>query len=204
MRKQGKIFVGIFVCSVSGLHHSRIKHNSARLCTYFEEGSACKIHDIFEIEKRFHDAAIIKPLNQNRIFNCDPMSSSLGSLAEFSVNAQVVQMAFQDTFTKIFGNANIGNAVGSIFVATCLFFFAFSTIISWNFFGEINFKYLFGKKATIFYSVVAIVFVFLGAIFENSLVWGLSDLFNNLMVIPNVMALFALGGMVVAPRKSKK
>ena len=115
----------------------------------------------------------------------------------------MVQKAFQLTFVKLLGSEAIGNAVGGIFVAVCLFFFAFSTIISWNFFGEINFKYLFGKKATIFYFVVAIVFVFLGTLFKNSLVWGLSDLFNNLMVIPNVMALFALGSMVVSGRKDK-
>ena len=119
-------------------------------------------------------------------------------------DGNMVQRAFQITFTRLFGSETLGNTVGSIFVAVCLFFFAFSTIISWNFFGEINFKYLFGKRATILYSVIAIVFVFLGAIFENSLVWGLSDLFNNLMVIPNVMALFALGGMVSSACKMKK
>ena len=112
-------------------------------------------------------------------------------------DGNMVQRAFQMTFTTIFGgNAAVGNAVGSIFVAVCLFFFAFSTIISWNFFGKINFNYLFGKKATIAYSAIATVCVFLGSIGSNGLVWGLSDMFNNLMVIPNVIALFALGSMV--------
>ena len=118
-------------------------------------------------------------------------------------DGNMVQYAFQMTFTKIFGNAAIGNAVGSIFVAVCLFFFAFSTIISWNFFGKVNFNYLFGKKATVVYSAVAAICIFLGSIFKNSLVWGLSDLFNNLMVIPNVIALFALGGLVVSLTKFK-
>ena len=112
-------------------------------------------------------------------------------------DGNMVQKAYQLTFTTIFGgNSTIGNAVGSIFVAVCLFFFAFSTIISWNFFGKVNFNYLFGKKATLSYSIIATVCVFAGAVFKNSFVWGLSDLFNNLMVIPNVIALFALGGMV--------
>jgi AGCS family alanine or glycine:cation symporter len=115
----------------------------------------------------------------------------------------MVQVAFQMTFSTLFGET-VGSAIGSIFVAVCLFFFAFSTIISWNFFGKINFDYLFGKKSTIIYSVIAVIFVFLGSIFENSLVWGLSDLFNNLMVIPNVIALFALGGMVKSLMASKK
>ena len=111
-------------------------------------------------------------------------------------DANMVQRAFQITFTTIFGSEAVGNAVGSIFVAVCLFFFAFSTIISWNFFGKINFNYLFGKKATVAYSVISIVCIFLGSIGSNGLVWGLSDMFNNLMVIPNVIALFALGNMV--------
>ena len=120
-------------------------------------------------------------------------------------DGNLVQKAFQMTFTTIFGgNVAIGNAVGSIFVAVCLFFFAFSTIISWNFFGKINFNYLFGKKATIAYSAIAIVCVFLGSIGSNGLVWGLSDMFNNLMVIPNVIALFAIGSMVFEKFDKKK
>lgn len=119
-------------------------------------------------------------------------------------DGNMVQIAFQMTFTKLFGgNSAVGNAVGSIFIAICLFFFAFSTIISWNFFGKINFNYLFGKKATIVYSIIATVCIFLGSIGSNTLVWGLSDLFNNLMVIPNVIALFALFYMVT-DRFSKK
>ncbi|MBO5212489.1 MAG: sodium:alanine symporter family protein [Clostridia bacterium] len=129
----------------------------------------------------------------------DATGSSFTELAKLGgySDGNMVQKAFQLTFTKLFGgNASIGNAVGSIFVAVCLFFFAFSTIISWNFFGKINFNYLFGKKATIVYSAITIVCVFLGSIGSNTLVWGLSDLFNNLMVIPNVIALIALYGMV--------
>ena len=57
---------------------------------------------------------------------------------------------------------------------------------------------------TVIYSLLAIGFVFLGSIFENTMVWGLSDLFNNLMVIPNVMALFALGGAVATESRMPK
>ena len=47
------------------------------------------------------------------------------------------------------------------------------------------------------YTVIALVFIFLGTMMSNDLVWELSDMFNNLMVIPNAIALFALTGMVV-------
>ncbi|MBQ6895520.1 MAG: sodium:alanine symporter family protein [Clostridia bacterium] len=92
---------------------------------------------------------------------------------------------------------------GNIFVAICLLFFAFSTIIGWNFFGKLNVQYLFKNKkiATVIYSVVAIGFIFLGTILKNDLVWELTDFFNYLMVIPNAIALFALSKMVTKNTK---
>jgi len=108
-----------------------------------------------------------------------------------------MQMAFSDA---------IGD-FGNVFVAVCLLFFAFSTIISWNFFGKINVQYLFKKHtklATIIYSVIAIAFIFLGSLLKNDLVWELTDFFNYLMVIPNVIALFALSKIVIATAKNAK
>ncbi len=117
-----------------------------------------------------------------------------GALAAFP-KANLAQMAFGTVF---------GDTFGSIFVAICLFFFAFSTILSWNFFGKINFQYLFGKKYTVVYTAIAVVFVFLGSIFSNDLVWELTDFFNYLMVLPNVIALVALGSLVVTAVKEGK
>ena len=85
-----------------------------------------------------------------------------------------------------------------MFVAICLLFFAFSTVISWNMYGKINVSYLFGKKALPIYSLIALIFIFLGTVISNDLVWELTDMFNNLMVIPNTLALFALTGMVTS------
>ena len=106
----------------------------------------------------------------------------------------------QTAFGTIFGEG-----LGAAFVALCLFFFAFSTILSWNMFGKINVVYLFGKKnpkaCTVVYTVIALVFIFLGTLMSNDLVWELTDAFNYLMVIPNAMALFALTGMVVKSAK---
>ena len=100
--------------------------------------------------------------------------------------------AMQTAASSVFGN------FGSIFVAICLLFFAFSTVISWNFFGKINVQYLSknNKVATIIYSLIAIVFVFLGTLASNDLVWELTDFFNYLMVLPNAIALLALASVV--------
>ena len=112
--------------------------------------------------------------------------------AEGVSKANMVQLAYASV---------VGSSFGSAFVAICLFFFAFSTILSWNFFGKVNVEYLFGKKGGAVYSVIAIVFIFLGSCLSNDLVWELADMFNQLMVIPNSIALFALSGMVVASAK---
>ena len=109
--------------------------------------------------------------------------------AEGVMKTNMAQLAFSSVF---------GRKIGSAFVAICLLFFAFSTILSWNLFGRINVQYLFGNKSNLIYSLLAVVFVFLGSCLSNDLVWELTDMFNQLMVIPNVMALIPLGGVVVA------
>lgn len=94
----------------------------------------------------------------------------------------------------------LGEGAGAIFVAVCLFFFAFSTILSWNMFGRINVIYLFGEKnatiSTKLYTILGLIFIFLGTLMSNDLVWELTDAFNYLMVLPNALALFALTKMV--------
>ena len=102
-----------------------------------------------------------------------------------------------NAFAVAFGGGNIALTIGSIFVAVCLLFFAFSTIISWNMFGKVNFTYLFKGKGLIIYSLISIVFIILGAFMQNALVWELTDFFNYLMVLPNAVALFALSNVVV-------
>lgn len=109
-------------------------------------------------------------------------------LAETFVNTNLAQKAFGVVF---------GEQLGAMFVAVALFFFAFSTILGWNLFAKINVTWLFGEKAQKPFLLIALVFIFLGTIGESDLVWGLSDLFNQLMVIPNALALFALTGVVV-------
>ena len=114
--------------------------------------------------------------------------------AEGVSKTNMAQIAFSSVF---------GGTLGNAMVAICLLFFAFSTIISWNLFGRINVEYLFGKKATVIYSIIAVIFTFLGSVLSNDLVWELTDMFNQLMVLPNAIALFALGGIVVASAKKK-
>lgn len=87
-------------------------------------------------------------------------------------------------------------AIGPAFVAICLFFFAFTTIVGWYFFGEQNVKYLFGLRWVPSYRVLVLCFLMLGSFLQVGLVWELADFFNGIMVIPNVITLIALSGLV--------
>ena len=122
-----------------------------------------------------------------------------GSIVDVLTKTNLVQNAFGTVF---------GETIGAMFVAICLLFFAFSTILSWNLFGKINIAYLFNKhnpkRATLIYTIIALIFIFVGTLISSDFVWELTDMFNNLMVIPNVIALFALTGLVVSMTKFSK
>ncbi len=92
--------------------------------------------------------------------------------------------------------ASLFGSFGYTFIAICLLFFAFSTIIGWYYFGETNIRYLFGKKGILPYQLLVISFVFVGSLLKIDLVWELSDLFNGIMVLPNLIALLLLSGTV--------
>ena len=111
-----------------------------------------------------------------------------GAITEVIGKSNLAQTAFGSVF---------GEGIGAAFVAICLFFFAFSTVLSWNLFGKINMIYLFGRKSVVVYTLIAMVFIFLGTIASSDLVWELADMFNQLMVLPNAIALFALTSVVV-------
>ena len=146
----------------------------------------------------FIDTFIVLTLNAlviiSTLYTADGPLHECGAAAASTTitKANLAQTAFGTVF---------GETLGAAFVALCLFFFAFSTILSWNLFGKINVVYLFGKKdpkvCSTVYTVIALVFIFLGTMMSNDLVWELTDAFNYLMVLPNALALFALTGMVL-------
>ena len=157
----------------------------------------------------FIDTFVVLTMTALVVISClftgnGPLASANGTnYAEVLANSGITKTNAMQT---AFGNAIGNSTVGSIFVALCLLFFAFSTILSWNFFGKINVQYLFknNKIANAAYSVIGIGFIFLGTLLSNDLVWELTDFFNYLMVIPNVMALVPLCAIVVKASKSNK
>ena len=97
-----------------------------------------------------------------------------GLLPEGLTGTALTQAAFSQAF----------GGFGPVFIAICMFFFAFSTIIGWYFFGQSNFKALFGEKALPVYSVIVVVFILVGSTLKVDLVWAMADFFNGLMAVP--------------------
>ncbi len=153
----------------------------------------------------FIDTFVVLTMTALVVISCifvgnGPLAGATGATyADLIANAGISKTnVMQMAFGSITG-ANVGN----IFVAICLFFFAFSTIISWNFFGKLNAQYLTknSKAGLILYAIISVAFIFTGSILSNDLVWELTDFFNYLMVLPNAIALIALGSLVAKNAK---
>ena len=147
----------------------------------------------------FIDTFVVLTLNALVIIST--LYTADGPLAECGAAAASTTLTKANLAQTAFGTV-FGEKFGAMFVAVCLFFFAFSTVLSWNLFGKINANYLFGRRnsklCSVIYTIIALVFIFLGTVSGSDFVWELTDMFNNLIVLPNVIALFALTGMVLA------
>lgn len=136
----------------------------------------------------FIDTFVVLTLTAMVVLTSDVYNVS--DLAAVNANIGADALA-QAAFSGVFGT------FGNMFVAICLLFFAFSTIVGWYFFGQQNVKYLFGSKAVSVYSVIVVICIVIGSALKVDLVWNFSDFFNGLMALPNLIALLALSGVVV-------
>ena len=97
-----------------------------------------------------------------------------------------------DAFNSVFSYGNIG----SRFIAIAILLFAFTTVLGWDHYGTKAWEYLFGTKTTKVYKVIHLVMIMCGALMTSSLAWDISDTFNGLMMIPNLIGVIALSGLV--------
>lgn len=192
------VFVGAFdPAARHGRHHRRERQGShalrrgarpvlqrgghglhpARPCR--RQGEVSRPTGLCRHHRRFVDTFIVLNMTAFVIFVTNSIDGSTTGIA-------LTQKAFE---------SGLGS-FGIIFVAICLFFFAFSTIIGWYFFGEQNIKYLFGTKGTTPYRLIVMGFIVLGSVLQVDLVWELADMFNGLMVLPNLIALIGLSKIV--------
>ena len=170
----------------AGMGSTPHAHALANVKTPHEQGTVA-------VASVFIDTFVVLTLNAlviiSTLYTADGPLAACGAAAAQDVltKTNLAQTAFGVVF---------GEKLGAMFVAVALFFFAFSTILGWNLFGKINVNYLFGSKGVKVYTVIALVFIFLGTIMSSDLVWELTDLANYLMVLPNVIGLVACTGMV--------
>ncbi|ELK47382.1 MULTISPECIES: sodium:alanine symporter family protein [Bacillaceae] len=135
----------------------------------------------------FIDTAIICTMTAMVILVTDAHHSGLASSA-----------ITQEGFARGLGE------FGVPFIAVCLLFFAFTTILGWAYFGEVNVKFLFGEKRVPVYRAIVLVCIVLGALVQVDFVWEMADTFNALMVLPNLIAVLALTKLIKKTWKEDK
>lgn len=167
---------------IHALTHDKTPHQQgtiAMICVFFDTFVVLTLNALVIISTLYTQDGVLA-------------NGYVGSIKEILNQTNLAQAAFG----KI-----MGSNWGAIFVAVCLYFFAFSSIICWNFYGKINTTYLFRKrnikKAVLIYTLISLCFVMLGSLVSSDLVWELTDMFNFLLIIPNVLALFALTKIVI-------
>ena len=178
----------------AGMGSTPHAHALANVKTPHEQGAVA-------IASVFIDTFVVLTLNALVIIST--LYTVDGSLANGYTGTIVDVLSKTNLAQTAFGTV-FGEKLGAMFVATALFFFAFSTILGWNMFGKINVAYLFGEKATKVYTIISLGFIFLGTIMSSDLVWELTDMANYLMVLPNVIGLIGCTSLVVSLLPKKK
>ncbi len=172
---------GVF-SNEAGLGSSVMVHSNSNVREPVTQG----IWGVFEV---FADTIIICTLTAMAILTSGKINLETGALMDSSISASALtSLCFQDVFGK----------AGSIFVTVALMMFAFSTVLGWSHYGSKSWEYLFGTKSTIIYRVVFILTIVAGAVMHSSLAWDISDTFNGLMALPNLIGVLACSGTVMA------
>lgn len=150
-------------------------------------GSTPNSHAVAEVKHPYEQGlAAIVGVFVDTILVCSATSLSILVTKSHLSGLKGVSVT-QEAFNRSFGKA------GVIFLAICLTFFAFTTVVGWYYFGENNIKFLFtGKSAIRVYQVLVVVFIILGSAFKVDLVWEMADMFNGFMVIPNLIGILVL------------
>ncbi len=170
---------GVF-SNEAGLGSSVMVHSSSNVREPVVQG----MWGIFEV---FADTMVVCTITAFAVLSSGLVDLNTGEvISERETTALVAE-----AFSTVFGNA------GNIFIALAILLFAFSTVLGWSHYGSKGFEYLFGTKATTIYKVVFVVFIVFGATMDLSLAWDLSDTFNGLMAIPNLIGVLSLSPLVV-------
>ncbi|MBQ9993218.1 MAG: alanine:cation symporter family protein, partial [Clostridia bacterium] len=175
---------GVF-SNEAGLGSSVMVHSASNVKEPVRQG----MWGIFEV---FADTIIICTMTALIILTSGLVD--LGTGAMLSSSDKTVLVA--EAFGKVFGY------YGEAFIAVAVLFFAFSTVLGWSYYGTKSWEYLFGTKATMLYKVIFVLFIVVGATMSLDLAWDISDTFNGLMMVPNLIGVICLSGVVMKLTKN--
>ena len=178
---------GVF-SNEAGLGSSVMVHSSSNVKEPVRQG----MWGIFEV---FADTIVVCTLTALTILSSGTVDLATGKLTEAAEaigSSSLMSFAFEQTFGK----------AGSAFVAVAILLFAYSTVLGWSHYGSKACEYLFGTKSIIFYRIVFSGIVLSGSIIEAQLAWDISDTFNGLMMIPNLIGVLALSPVVMKCTKN--
>ncbi len=175
---------GVF-SNEAGLGSSVMVHSASNVREPVMQG----MWGIFEV---FADTIVVCSLTAFAILSSGVVDLDTGHMISTSASTALVSEAFASVFGK----------AGAAFIAIAILLFAYSTVLGWSQYGMRAFEYLFGTKATIVYRVVFVVFILVGATMNLQLAWDLSDTFNGLMAIPNLIGVLSCSGVVLKITKN--
>ncbi len=175
---------GVF-SNEAGLGSSVMVHSNSNVKEPVRQG----MWGIFEV---FADTIVVCTLTAFAVLSSDLVDLETGAVLSTSEGSALVGEAF----STVFGNA------GPAFIALAILLFAFSTVLGWSHYGSKAWEYLFNTKSTIIYKIVFIVMIYEGAVMKQNLAWDLSDTFNGLMAIPNLIGVLSLSPIVVKITKN--
>lgn len=179
---------GVF-SNEAGLGSSVMVHSVSNVVEPVKQG----MWGIFEV---FADTIVVCTLTAFSILSTGLIDLQTGEVLSANEQTALVSEAFGTVFN--FGNVNLGGA----FIAVAILLFAFSTVLGWSYYGTKAWEFLFGTKATIIYKIVFVVFIVFGATMNLDLAWDISDTFNGLMAVPNLIGVLTLSGTVIKITKN--
>lgn len=183
---------GVF-SNEAGLGSSAMVHSASNVKEPVRQG----MWGIFEV---FADTIIICTLTALVVLTSGLVDLDTGRMLTDAKETVLVSDAFKTTFTAI-GGESLG-AFGGGFIAIAILLFAFSTVLGWSYYGTKAWEYLFGTKSTIIYKIVFVATIICGATMSLDLAWNISDTFNGLMMIPNLIGVLSLSGLVMKITKN--
>ncbi|MBO5474327.1 MAG: alanine:cation symporter family protein [Lachnospiraceae bacterium] len=175
---------GVF-SNEAGLGSSVMVHSNSNVKEPVRQG----MWGIFEV---FADTIVVCTLTAFSVLSSGLIDLETGAVLSESSGSALVGEAFATVF----------GSIGPAFIAIAILLFAFSTVLGWSHYGSKAWEYLFGTKSTIAYKIVFVLMIFVGATMNLSLAWDLSDTFNGLMAIPNLIGVLSLSPIVVKITKN--